>query len=139
MEATEVISMHQAKSTLSRLVRRAAAGETVLIGPNGYAAAKLTSLDEPAKPKRRLGLLKGKLLVPDGFDATLPDDVLADFEGGRSCGARTTSPPRCGSDVSGQSQVSGVLEAAFAGSWQDQTLIRTLTHQRPVHTVTATI
>ena len=79
----EVVSMHQAKSTLSQLVQRAAAGETVLIGPNGQAIAKLTSLDAPATPKRRLGLLKGKLVVPDDFDSPLPDEVLADFEGGR--------------------------------------------------------
>jgi len=78
----EVIPMHQAKSTLSQLVQRAAAGETVLIGPNGHALVKLTRLDAPATPKRRLGFLKGKLKVPDDFDAPLPDEVLAEFEGG---------------------------------------------------------
>lgn len=82
MPASEVIPMHQAKSTLSQLVQRAAAGETVLIGPNGHAVAKLTGLTEPVVPKRCLGLLKGKLQVPDDFDAPLSDDVLADFEGG---------------------------------------------------------
>lgn len=79
----QVIPMHQAKSTLSQLVQRAAAGETVLIGPNGRAVARLTSLHAPASPKRRLGLLKGKLKIPADFDAPLPDDVLGDFEGGR--------------------------------------------------------
>lgn len=83
MQATEVIPMHQAKSTLSQLVQRAAAGETVLIGPNGHAIAKLTSLDAPTPPKRRIGILKGKLVVPEDFDAPLPEDVLADFVGGR--------------------------------------------------------
>uniref|UniRef100_E6PMU2 Prevent-host-death family protein n=1 Tax=mine drainage metagenome TaxID=410659 RepID=E6PMU2_9ZZZZ len=35
------------------------------------------------EPKRRIkfGLLKGKLTVPTDFDAPLPDDVLAGFEG----------------------------------------------------------
>lgn len=79
----DVIPMHQAKSTLSQLVQRAAAGETVLIGPNGRAIAKLTALNAPAAPKRRLGFMKGQLVVPDDFDAPLPDEVLADFEGGR--------------------------------------------------------
>jgi len=78
----DVIPMHQAKSTLSQLVQRAVAGETVLIGPNGRAVAKLTALDAPATPKRRLGLLKGKLKIPEDFDAPLPKDVVADFEGG---------------------------------------------------------
>lgn len=81
MQASEVIPMHQAKSTLSQLVQRAAAGETVLIGPNGHAVAKLTSLDQPAAAKRRLGILKGKLVVPADFDAPLPGDAVADFEG----------------------------------------------------------
>lgn len=79
----DVIPMHQAKSTLSQLVQRAAAGETVLIGPNGHAVAKLTRLDAAATPKRRLGFLKGKLVVPEDFDDSLPDEVLADFQGGR--------------------------------------------------------
>ena len=78
----DVISMHQAKSTLSQLVQRAAAGETVLIGPKGHALVKLTRLDAPATPKRRLGLLKGRLVVPADFDAPLPSEVLASFEGG---------------------------------------------------------
>jgi antitoxin (DNA-binding transcriptional repressor) of toxin-antitoxin stability system len=78
----DVIPMHQAKSTLSQLVQRAAAGETVLIGPNGHAVAQLTRLDNAAKP-RKLGFLKGQLVVPDDFDAPLPDQVLEDFQGGR--------------------------------------------------------
>jgi antitoxin (DNA-binding transcriptional repressor) of toxin-antitoxin stability system len=78
----DVIPMHQAKSTLSQLVQRAAAGETVLIGPNGHAVAQLIRLDDTSKP-RKLGFLKGQLVVPDDFDAPLPDKVLQDFQGGR--------------------------------------------------------
>jgi hypothetical protein len=32
-------------------------------------------------PVRRFGTLAGKFVVPDDFDAPLPDDVLASFEG----------------------------------------------------------
>ncbi|HEY4080556.1 MAG TPA: hypothetical protein VGM81_07660 [Burkholderiaceae bacterium] len=32
------------------------------------------------QPKRRVGILKGKLIVPDNFDDPLPEDVLQDFE-----------------------------------------------------------
>lgn len=32
------------------------------------------------KTKRASGLAKGKFVVPDDFDASLPDDVLAGFE-----------------------------------------------------------
>lgn len=78
-----IIGMHEAKSTLSQLVRRAAAGETILIGPHGRAQAKLVPANAAVQPIRRIGLLKGKLKVPTDFDARLPDDVLDAFEGTR--------------------------------------------------------
>lgn len=77
----EIIGMHEAKSTLSQLVQRAAAGETILIGPHGRADAKLVAVDAPVRAKRRIGILKGKLNLPRDFDAPLPDDVLRTFEG----------------------------------------------------------
>lgn len=76
MPGSKVIPMHEAKSTLSQLVQRAAAGETVLIGANGHAIVKLISLGAPAAPKRRLGLLKGKLVVPEDFDTSLPEAMI---------------------------------------------------------------
>ena len=76
-----IIGMHEAKTTLSQLVQRAAAGETILIGPHGRAEAKLVAVDAPVKAKRRIGLLKGKLKVPDDFDAELPSEILDAFEG----------------------------------------------------------
>lgn len=78
---SDVIPLHQAKNTLSQLVQRAAAGETVLIGPNGRAVAKLTSVDAPGPAPRRLGFMKGKVEIPSDFDDPLPDNILADFEG----------------------------------------------------------
>jgi prevent-host-death family protein len=75
-----IVPMHQAKSSLSQLVKRAANGEIIFIGSYGRAEAVLTSA-EKAKPKKRLGLLEGKLTVPDDFDAPLPPEVLNAFEG----------------------------------------------------------
>jgi antitoxin (DNA-binding transcriptional repressor) of toxin-antitoxin stability system len=72
--------MHQAKSTLSQLVKRAAGGETIFIGSYGRAEAVLTSAAS-TKPKKRLGLLEGKLILPDDFDAPLPPEILSAFEG----------------------------------------------------------
>ena len=79
----EVISMHQAKSTLSQLVKRASNGETILIGAYGKISAKLVPVTQPTAPQKRIGILTGKLTVPDNFDAPLPDDVLAAFEGAK--------------------------------------------------------
>ena len=76
-----VIGMHEAKTTLSQLVQRAAAGETILIGPHGRAEAKLVAVDAPSRSKRRIGILKGKIYVPDEFDDDLPAEVLDSFEG----------------------------------------------------------
>ena len=77
--STTIVPMHQAKSSLSQLVKRAASGETIFIGSYGRAEAVLTSA-AVAKPKKRLGLLEGKLTVPDDFDAPLPPELLAAFE-----------------------------------------------------------
>ncbi len=74
------IPMHQAKSTLSQLVKRAAAGETIVIGGYGRPEAVLTRVDA-VLPKKRLGLLEGKLNIPDDFDAPLPEEVLEGFYG----------------------------------------------------------
>ncbi len=78
--ATTIVPMHQAKSSLSQLVKRAASGETIFIGSYGRAEAVLTSAAS-ARPKKRLGLLEGKLIVPDDFDAPLPPEIIAAFEG----------------------------------------------------------
>lgn len=63
-------------------MRRVAAGETVLIDPHGHAVVKLTRADVACATQRRLGFLKGKLTAPEDLNAPLPDDVIADFEGG---------------------------------------------------------
>jgi antitoxin (DNA-binding transcriptional repressor) of toxin-antitoxin stability system len=77
----EVISMHQAKSTLSQLVKRAATGETILLGAYGKVEAKLVPVVESATPTKKIGVLAGKLVVPEDFDAPLPDDILQTFQG----------------------------------------------------------
>jgi antitoxin (DNA-binding transcriptional repressor) of toxin-antitoxin stability system len=75
----EVVSMRQAKRNLSQLVQRAKAGETILIGADGQIEARLVP-PEADRPKKRIGILAGKLVVPDDFDAPLPEEVLAGFQ-----------------------------------------------------------
>lgn len=74
------VNIHEAKTHLSRLVEQAAAGEEIIIAKAGKPVARLVPLEARPRPKR-LGLLKGKVRVPDDFDDPLPDDVLAAFEG----------------------------------------------------------
>lgn len=78
----QTINIHAAKTHLSRLVDAAAAGEEIVIARAGRPVARLVPLREDAARRRRqLGRLAGQLTVPADFDAPLPDDVLADFEG----------------------------------------------------------
>ena len=73
-----VVNIYQAKTTLSKLVERAAAGEDVVIARGGKPVARLTQL---AAPKRRIrfGALKGRIKVAEDFDGPLPPTVLAAF------------------------------------------------------------
>jgi prevent-host-death family protein len=79
-------NIHEAKTHFSRLVDQAAAGGEVVIAKAGKPVAKLVpfskSPERAALPKRKLGILEGKAIIPDDFDAPLPDDVLALFEDG---------------------------------------------------------
>lgn len=75
-----IINIHDAKTHLSRIVDEVAAGTEVIIAKAGKPLARLSPISAPVK-KKKLGLLKGKVKVSDDFNAPLPDDVLADFEG----------------------------------------------------------
>ena len=77
----QTVNIHDAKTHLSRLVEEAAPGDEIVIAKAGKPIARLLPLAKPLKPVR-LGLLAGRLAVPDDFDAPLPDDVIALFKGG---------------------------------------------------------
>jgi len=73
------VNVHEAKTHLSRLLEQAMAGEEVIIMRSGRKLVRLTPV-ESAPFRRRLGTAKGDFVVPDDFDAPLPDDVLDEFE-----------------------------------------------------------
>jgi prevent-host-death family protein len=74
------VNLHEAKTMLSKLVERAEAGEEIIIARAGKPAAKLVPLTRE-RIRRKLGLLDGKLQIPDDFDKPLPESVLRRFEG----------------------------------------------------------
>ncbi|HEY9066920.1 MAG TPA: type II toxin-antitoxin system prevent-host-death family antitoxin [Burkholderiaceae bacterium] len=76
----ETVNIYDAKTRLSQLVDKAASGEDVVVSRNGKPLVRITRLDAP-KRRIKLGVLKNKLSVPANFDAPLPDEVLAGFEG----------------------------------------------------------
>jgi len=75
-----VINIYDAKTQLSKLIEQAASGKDVVIARGGKPVARLTRLDPP-KRKLKFGLLKGKIKVAGDFDAALPDEIIALFEG----------------------------------------------------------
>ncbi|MGH7517299.1 MAG: type II toxin-antitoxin system Phd/YefM family antitoxin [Gemmatimonadales bacterium] len=76
----ETVSLYQAKTHLSRLVDRAAAGEEIVIAKSGRARARLVPIED-RRALRLPGKGKGKWKVGRAFDRPLPDEVLAAFEG----------------------------------------------------------
>ncbi len=72
------VGVHEAKTHLSRLLRRVAAGEEIVIAKGGKPVARLVPVDMPTE--RQLGRDRGLFVVPDDFDAPLPDEVIEDFE-----------------------------------------------------------
>ena len=72
-------NLYDAKTRLSELVERAAAGEEIVIAKNGKPLAKLGPLPTQ-RPSRSPGGWEGAVLITDDFDAPLPDDILRAFE-----------------------------------------------------------
>ncbi len=64
------VNMLEAKSSLSRLVEAVETGaETeIIIARNGRPAAKLVAI-KPSQPGKRIGIAKGRFVVPDTIDA----------------------------------------------------------------------
>ena len=72
------VNLYEAKTHLSELVERAAAGEEIVIAKAGTPRVKLVALVEP-RPPRRPGRAKGRIRIASDFDAPLPEgfDSLA--------------------------------------------------------------
>ncbi len=76
----EIINIHEAKTHLSRIVETVFRGSEVILAKAGKPMVKIVPL-QAQKREIKFGVLKGKIRVADDFDALLPDDVLALFEG----------------------------------------------------------
>jgi prevent-host-death family protein len=74
------INIYEAKTRLSQLVDEAAGGTDVVISRHGKPIARLTTL-LPKTSTVKFGVLKGKMRIARDFDAPLPGDLLAAFEG----------------------------------------------------------
>ena len=66
------INIHEAKTHLSKLIKKVMSGEEVIIAKGNKPVAKLVRL-KGKKPKRKLGSAKGKIEISSDFDAPLKD------------------------------------------------------------------
>jgi prevent-host-death family protein len=74
------VTIHAAKTHLSRLIERVEAGEEVVIARRNKPVARLVPVDQP-KPKRQFGSMKGKVWVGPEFFEPLPEEELRAWEG----------------------------------------------------------
>lgn len=75
---TKSVGVHEAKTNLSKLLERVLAGEEITITRRGEEVARL--VPPRRRRARQLGIDRGRWVVPDDFDAPLPEDVVAAFE-----------------------------------------------------------
>jgi prevent-host-death family protein len=69
------VTIHTAKTHLSKLIERALAGEEVIIARRDKPVARLVAFDD-TKPKRQFGAMRGKVWVGPEFFEPLPDEEL---------------------------------------------------------------
>jgi prevent-host-death family protein len=72
------VNLYEAKTRLSQLVERAAAGEEIIIAKDGIPRARLVRL-QTKLPLRRPGAGRGRVWIADDFDAPLPAELSAAF------------------------------------------------------------
>jgi prevent-host-death family protein len=70
------VNIHEAKTHLSRLVERAAAGEEIIIAKAGKPMARLVPPAEKARKPRVPGMLKGKLYIAEDAFAPMTEEEL---------------------------------------------------------------
>ena len=73
-EMGEIVSVHAAKTHLSRLLTRVEAGEVITIARGRTPVAKLVPISP--KAKREFGAIRGKIGVGPEFFEPLPEDEL---------------------------------------------------------------
>lgn len=75
------VNIHEAKTHLSRYLAELKPGEKLIVCNRNEPIAEIQSLRGKKQVKRRIGLFKGQVEVPDSFFDPLPDDILKAFNG----------------------------------------------------------
>ena len=75
----ETVTIHTAKTTLSRLLARVEAGEEIVLERGKQPIAKIVPY-HPVAPKRQFGALRGVVSVGPEFFEPLPNEERAAWE-----------------------------------------------------------
>lgn len=86
------VTIHQAKTHLSRLLEEVEKGGEVVISRRDKPIARLVAI-EPARPERKPGRMQGMMNVGDEIFDPLPEDELRLWEG-RDDWDFFSTPPR---------------------------------------------
>jgi prevent-host-death family protein len=76
-----VVTIHKAKTELSKLIQKAVAGEEIVIARGNTPLVKLAPIGEGKRKSRGWGAWKGKIEIPDSFFDPLPEEELEAWEG----------------------------------------------------------
>jgi prevent-host-death family protein len=78
---TTTVNIHEAKTHLSRLLARVVKGEEIVIAKAGTPLARLVPVQKRRTMADAFDLYRGQVWIAPDFDASLPEDVQAGFEG----------------------------------------------------------
>lgn len=73
------VNMHEAKTSLSKLLVKVLQGDEIIISKSGKPMAKLIPYKKPKSEKRKLGNAKGLFKVDKSFFEPLPKEILEKF------------------------------------------------------------
>lgn len=76
-----VVTVHYAKTHLSKLIAAVEAGEEVVIARGDKPVVRLSSVEPQAKLPRKAGWLKGKVTLDETFWDPLPEEELRLWNG----------------------------------------------------------
>ena len=75
------VSVDEIQKDVLRYLRLVETGETLVITQADEPFAEVKPLAPLLSEQRPMGLCAGQFVVPNDFDAPLPEDILASFEG----------------------------------------------------------
>lgn len=75
------VDVNEVNRDFLNYIGRVEQGETLVIVRHDKAVAELKPVERPARARRPHRLCAGEFVVPDDFDAPLPDEIVREFEG----------------------------------------------------------